>query len=118
MARKLIYPKSECTDMYNAIKKHLGISVLRQRYYSLYNEYTSKQRTSLTELMYNRLVELYEITIVSVKKEVPFDLSVKTDWLQTLTIYKESNEFVELPSQKKERINLEIYQLKQMLPCN
>ena len=107
--------KTECAEMFNAVKSYLGISELRFKHYSLYNEFTSKQRHTLTEPMYNRLVDLYYTTFPSTKKEVPYDKTVKDSWLKTLTVYKESSDFVNLSESRKEKIRLEIYRLKEMI---
>lgn len=107
--------KTECTEMFNAVKSYLGTSELRFKHYSLYNEFTSKQRHTLTEPMFNRLVDLYYSTFQSTKKEIPYNENVKREWLTTIENHKKSDEFKKLSDSGKNKIDLEIYRLKEMI---
>lgn len=107
--------KTEGIEMFNAVKAHLGISEFRFKHYSLYNEWTSKKRDFLTEPMFNRLVDLYYYIIPSTKKEIPYNENVKREWLTTIENHKKSDEFKKLSDSGKNKIELEIYSLKEMI---
>lgn len=109
------YPKTECTEMYNSVRKHLGVTVLRQKHYSLYNYWTSKKGDYLTEKMYGRLVDLYDNITPTMKKEVPFDINEKYKELEVLNIYKESFDFTKLSSLHRNKIDYRIHRLKEMI---
>lgn len=109
------YPKIECAELYNAVRKHLGVTALRQQHYSLYNYWTSKKGNYLTEKMYWRLVDLYNNITPTMKKEVPYDVNEKCKELEVLNIYTESSEFTRLSSLHRNKIELRIYKLKEMI---
>lgn len=115
MPLKERYPKIECNEMYNSVRKHLGVTELRQKHYTLYNYWTAKKSNYLSSRMYNRLLELYDNITPSTKVEVPYDATVKSEWLKTLEIHKESEEFKMLSDVRKEKIKLEFYRLKEMI---
>lgn len=109
------FPKTECAEMFNAVKKHLGVNEFRRTYYSLYNVFTEKKTTGITIMMHELLMELFYTTIPTAKKEVPYNEQVKKDWLSTLLVFKESSEYLELKESKPVEINLEIYRINNNL---
>lgn len=105
----------DCIEMFDAVKKHLGISEIRCSHYSMYNAITCRYKKTITITMYNRLEALYYSVTPTTKNEIPYDYNVKKAWLETITNHKNSSEFSKLNEQQRNNIDLEIYRLKEML---